>query len=242
MNNEIIIVCFDINSILEENQVNQAENSEELMESPNRILNNFFYNHKLLNMEIKQISDSELNYKFYLNLPGKTLFQIRILNNLSFIHDISLNADSYIIFINLEDANTKEKIKNIIRYMLDSCCSVDIKTYIIGLHKDKIIEECQKEELEKLFNEDNLNYDYFQTKYIDNENEHFCLYEFIENKKYGNKKFFKKKIEEYKLKEIIEKITIETYEEKKGLIFEPSIRNFIEKGITGLEASSCIIL
>ena len=242
MNSGINIVCFDINSILEENEVNQSQNSEELMESPNTILNNFFYSHKLSNMEIKQLSDSELNYKFYLRLEEKTLFQIRIINNISFIHDIILKADSYIIIINLEDVNTKEKIKNIIRYILDSCCSVDIKTYIIGIYKNRILEECQKEKLENLFSEDNLNYDYFQAKYINNENEHFCLYEFIENQNYGNKIFFKKGIEEYKLKEIIEKITIETYEDKNGVIFEPSIRKFIEKSIKGLETSSCIIL
>ena len=242
MSDGIIIVCFDINSTFDYNEVNQFQNSEELTESPNTILNNFFYSHKLSKMEIKQLSDSELNYKFYLKLPEKTLFQIRVINNLSFIQEIVLNADSFIIIINLEDANTNEKIKNIIRYMVDGCCSVDIKTYIIGIYKNRILEECKKEELEKLFSENNLNYDYFQAKYINNENEHFCLYEFIENQNYGNKNFFKKEIEEYKLKEIIEKITIETYEDKKGVKFEPSIRNFIEKSIKGLETSSCIIL
>lgn len=241
-----LIVCFDINSTREENQAKPEDNNEEIMENPKRIFKNFFDNHKIIKPEINEINPSEIDHKFSLNLPEETLFQIRIISDLSFIHEISLNADSYIIFINLEDVQTQEKIEYLIRYILESCCSVDIKTYIIGMYtdKDKIREECKREELENIFSEDNLSYEYFPIKYSDEKKAHFCLYEFIGNKSYRDKSFLKKKIEDYQLTEIVEKIINETYENKMGLKFDPFKRKFVdksEKNLTG-DNSGCNIL
>ena len=243
MDNGTLIVCFDINSTREENQ-KKPDNTEELMENPNGIFNNFFAIHKMDKMEQKKISDSEINYKFYLNLQKKSMFQIRTISDLSFIHEISLNADSYIIFINLEDPQTKEKIEYLIRYILDSCSSVDIKTYIVGIYKDKdrIFEENKKVHLENLFSEDNLNYEYFQINYNNDDKNHFCFYDYIGNKDYGDKRFFKKKIEEYKLVEILEKIISQTYEEKEGVYFDPLKKKFITKPLKSSGDSSCNIL
>ena len=236
MNNEkqniqILMVCFDINSTREENQVKPDNNNEETMENPSNIFKKFFDSHKIIKPEINKINPSEIDHKFSLNLPEETSFQIRTISDLSFIHEISLNADSYIIFINLEDVQTQEKIEYLIRYILESCCSVDIKTYIIGMYtdKDNIREECKKEELENIFNEDNLSYEYFQIKYTGKENAHFCLYEYIGNKSYGDKNFLRKKIEDYTLTEVVEKIINETYENKMGLIFDPYKRKFVGK-------------
>ena len=224
-----LIVCFDINSTREENQAKSDDNSEGLIENPKRIFNNFFDNHKVLGVEKNEINPSELNYKFCLNLPEKSTFQIRTISDLSFIHEISLNADSYIIFINLENPQTKEKIEYLMKYILESCCSVDIKTYIIGIYKEKPIDECKKEELENLFIDDNLSYEYFEIKYTENPKNHFCLYEFIANKNYDGKNFLKKHIADYQLTEMIEKIINETYENKNGLRFDPFKRKFVDK-------------
>jgi hypothetical protein len=245
IDNGTLIVCFDINSTREENQAKPDDDNEEIMENPNRIFKTFFNNHKKINVEINKIAPSEINHKFSLKLLEETSFQIRIISDLSFIHEISLNADSYIIFINLEDVQTQEKIEYLIRYILESCCSVDIKTYIIGMYtdKDKIREECKREELENIFSEDNLSYEYFPIKYSDEEKDHFCLYEFIGNKS-GDKSFLKKKIEDYHLTEIVEKIINETYENKMGLKFDPFKRKFVdksEKNLTG-DNSGCNIL
>ena len=246
IDNGTLIVCFDINSTREENQAKPDDDNEEIMENPNRIFKTFFNNHKKINVEINKIAPSEINHKFSLKLLEETSIQIRIISDLSFIHEISLNADSYIIFINLEDVQTQEKIEYLIRYILESCCSVDIKTYIIGMYtdKDKIREECKKEELENLFSEDNLSFEYFQVKYSDKEkDDHFCLYEFIENKNYNDKNFLKKKIEDYKLTEIIEKIFNEIYENKMNFQFDPFKRRFVNKSEKNLggDNSNCNI-
>ena len=249
MDNGILIVCFDINSKQEENQVIKEENSEKLMENPNRIFNAFLSNHKKLTQyEKSQINVSELNYKFVLKLKEETLFQIRIINDLSFIHDISLNANAYLIFMNLEAQKAREKLENLIKYMLESCCSVDIKTYIIGMYKDYILEKFNKEKIENLTGENYLNCEYFEIKYNDNEN-HFCLYEFILNKNYGDKKLYPKKIEEFKFYEILEKIIIETYENKEEVKFNPIKRKFVDiskagrgEGDIAMSGAGCNIL
>ena len=168
-------------------------------------------------------NDSELIYKFVVNLREKALFQISIINDLSFIYEICLNADSYIIFINLEYSKTGEKIKNLISYILDKCRSVDITTYFIGFYRNIKNIEYQKEELENLFNEENLNYVY---KYTEDSVNHFCFYDFIANEKYYNKKFLYKKLEDYKLFEILEKIINKTYEYTNGLAFYPSEKKY----------------
>ena len=230
MSQTTVYVCFDINSTREENQENQKDNSEDLMENPIHIFNNFFTNHKImLNMEKEQSNASELNYQFTLNLPEKSLFQITTINDLSYIHEISLNADGFIIFINLEDEKTIEKLKYIIHYIVENCNSINISTYVVGMYKDKILKEFNKEKIINLLNEDNFSYEYFQIKYTDDKNGHFCFFKYIDTTKYNNKNFFNKKIKEFKFYEILEKIIIDTYEDKMGVIFDPKKRKFVEK-------------
>lgn len=228
-----LLVCFDINSIQEENSKNN-DNSEDLMENPIGLINNFFSNHKISKMEKTQTKPSEMKYDFVLNLPDDALFHIISINDLSFIHEVSLDADGYLIFINLEDIKTIDKLEYLLKYILESCCSVEIKTYIVGLYKEKIIKECKKEELENLFNDHNLSYDYYQIKYTDDLHKHFCLYEFIDNKNYNDKNFFRKKTDDYHLFEIMEKILSDIYGYKMGFEFDPFKRKFVEKSVKGL--------
>ena len=223
----VLIVCFDINSKKEENQVSQDDNSENLMENPNRIFNSYFSNHKkITNIEKQQINSSEYNIKFTLDLPEQSLFQITIINDLSFIHNISLNANSYIIFMNLEDPKAKEKLENLIAYMLESCCSVDVKTYVIGMYKDNSLKKYNKENIESVLSDNYLNCEYYEIQYNEDTN-HFCINEYIQNKNYSDPKSFVHKNKEFKVMEILEKILIESYETKMEVKFNPNKRKFV---------------
>ena len=223
----VLIVCFDINSKKEENQVSQDDNSENLMENPNRIFNSYFSNHKkITNIEKQQINSSEYNIKFTLDLQEQSLFQITIINDLSFIHNISLNANSYIIFMNLEDPKAKEKLENLIAYMLESCCSVDVKTYVIGMYKDLSLKKYNKENIEIVLSDNYLNCEYYEIKYNEDAN-HFCINEYIQNKNYGDPKSYVQKNKEFKVMEIMEKILIESYETKMEVKFNPNKRKFV---------------
>ena len=181
MDDSIILISFDINSTHEENNEDKNKSNESLMESPDRIFEEFFSNHKQTQIDKKKLNESEKKYTFSLNLPDMSCFQIITINDLSFIHEIALDADAYIIFINLEDPKTEEKLEYLIRYIVEGCCSVETKTCVVGLYKDNILPEYSEEELEKLFNDNNLVFEYFQVKYSENENEHNCLYQMIDN-------------------------------------------------------------
>ena len=143
-----------------------------------------------------------------------------------------LIADSYIIFINLEKSQTKEKLECLLEYINNNCCSCMIKTYIVGLYNNKIVQECQKDELEILFNENvGLFHEYFQIKINEEQNQHFCFYEYINNKKFNNKIFLTKKIKDYNLLEILEKIINNIYESKYYIVFDPFKRKYKDKQI-----------
>lgn len=225
----ILLVSFDINGSREENNSTQNNELDNLPENPNRIMNEFFSNHQISNLVKKQIKSSEFLFSFKLDLYDSSLFQMIIINNLSFIHEISLEADGYIIFLNLEDEKTEDKLSYLIKFMSDSCCSGEKKISFIGLYKDKIKLQFKKEDLELFFTDYGLNFDYYEIKYnmADDEKIHNCLFESI-----NKKKTFKNNIEtdKYQLQEIIEKITIDTYESKMSVIYIPDKKQFIKKG------------
>ena len=232
----ILFICFDINSLNEENNKINI-NTEELPENPIRLLEEYFDNHKLLNMEKKELKASEIIYQFNINMPESTRFQLITINNLSYIHEISLDADGFLIFINLEDEKTQEKLEFLIKYITESCCSGETKIYIIGIYKENILPSCQKEYLENIFEEKNLNYDYYEVKYNMNDRIkiHNCLMSHILDNESKNKNKKTKSIKmdetyyEYKLQEIIEKIIINIYEVKMSVIYEPNKKKFVKK-------------
>lgn len=229
MDDSIILISFDINSTHEENNEDKNKSNESLMESPDRIFEEFFSNHKQTQMDKKKLNESEKKYTFSLNLPDMSCFQIITINDLSFIHEIALDADAYIIFINLEDPKTEEKLEYLIRYIVEGCCSVETKTCVVGLYKDNILPEYSEEELEKLFNDNNLVFEYFKVKYSENENEHNCLYQMIDNKNNFDKKLVEKNNSELKLNETIEKILMSLYENKFGVEYNMIKNKFIKK-------------
>jgi hypothetical protein len=231
----ILLVCFDINSTHEEN-VKQDNNSHELMESPIRIFNDFFSNHHQSKMEVIPVNQSETKYSFSLNLQENTLFEIMVINDLSFIHEISLNAEAYLIFLNLEDTKTEEKLEYLVRYIMESCCAIEVKTYIVGMYKDKNKISINKDDIECLCQDHNLNYEYKTIHYIENEKEHNCIYQIIENK--GNdKQDYIKKNEGMKFHEIIERIMINIYEIKTGCEFDFVKNKFNKKLVKGMNES-----
>ena len=225
----ILLVLFDINGSREETTNNNENNEiEDLPENPCRIMKEFFSNHQISNLETKQLKPSELLYRFSLELYDSSLFQIIIINNLSFIHEISLEADGFLIFFNLEDEKTEDKLTYLIKFMSDSCCSGEKKISFVGLYKDEILPQFKKEDLENFFGEYNLNFEYYEIKYNmkDNEKIHNCMYESI-----NKKKTFKHKVENHghKLQEVIEKVSIDTYENKMSVIYIPDKKKFIKK-------------
>jgi hypothetical protein len=155
-----------------------------------------------------------------------------------------MQADGYLVFINLEDENLENKLEDLIRYIKEGC-SESIKIYFIGLYKDAILPSCKKENLENLFNEKNLYFEIFQVKYDMNDNfnkAHNCLSEALKKDDSNNKKKNQLNISEekheYKIQEMIEIIFIKLYENKMGVIYDTIKKRFIKKNSKEIENNS----
>ena len=233
MDHGLLLICFDINSIHDENNPSQNNNTDQLLESPIRILDDFFSNHKMLKTEKSKINASETKYIFSPNFLENSYFQIISVNNLSFVHEISLDADAYLIFINLEDEKTEEKLEYLIHYIVESCCAIEIKTYIVGMYKNKILSGLNNKELETYFNDNSLNYEYYTIKFTNNEKEHNCLYDIVNKNNINDKNTPMKENGPHKLTEIIEKVMINMYEIKMGVEYNPFKNKFVKKSTKG---------
>ena len=255
MSSKITIVCFDINSGYDEDLNQSLGENITALESPLRILDEFMENHLFLESEKIKKNSSEIKYVFSFCLSNNYTFSfdIIVLNDLSFIHDISSGADAYLVFINLEKKMTLEQLEKIIKYIIESC-AIESKTYLVGIYQDKILPILNKEILESYFEEEKLNYEYYQIKcenYGKNEERinHKCIQQInlnINNKKERNNsksdegkdikldnkncKSSRKNSEnnesEYSLIDIVELIFIKIYENKMSLIFEPDKKIF----------------
>ena len=232
MNNGLLLICFDINNSHAENKEN--DNTENLPESPFRIMSEYFSNHKYSNLERQEISNSKISYKFKVELKEVSSFYLFIISDLNFIHEICMEADGYLVFINLEDKDLEKKLKFLIRYIKEGC-SEQTKIYFVGLYKDVILPDFQKEKLENLFNDKNLYFEYFQVKYNMNDTLnkiHNCLNETFNEDNNNKKKSQLNIIEEkheYKIQEMIERIFIKLYENKMGVIYDHNKKKFITK-------------
>ena len=164
MVSKISISCFDINY---DNNMDILEFLGEnifTLECPLRIFDEFLDVNSFLETTKRRINTSEFKYTFQTDLYEKKIsLEIFVLYDLSYIHDISLYADAYLLFINLEKENTLEKLGKITKYILDCC--MDKRIYIIGIYKDKIIPYLDKDLIEIYLDEKNINYEYYQIKY-----------------------------------------------------------------------------
>ena len=235
MSSKIIIVCFYINSGIKKDL---KENKIEL-ENPIRILDEFKESHLFLEATKSEKYSSEIKYSFHINFENnKIIYEIFVLKDLSFIHDISLVSDSNLIFINLENENTLKQLEKIINYINDSCCPLDIKLYIVGIYKDKIVPLLNKESIELFFEDQKLNSEMFQIKYNKNDSiNHICMYDNKEKAKNKNNKISKKKKND-NLIDIVEKILIEIFEIKMSVVYEPKKRKFRKRSVKDDEGKS----
>jgi hypothetical protein len=218
------IVCFDLNSSYEEGCIVTLEENKSLLESPLRIFDEFMETHLFLEAEKTCENSTKIAYNFRFSNDDSNSFEIITLSDLSYVHNISLESDGYLVFLNLEDQKTIELLEKIIKYVIS--CSMEIKTYIVGLYKDKILPILDKESLDSYLDDKNLDYEYYQIKYENNNRNgfrksHICINNYLLNKVNNNKGERKignlvrtkdvNNYENYNLTDIIELIFIQTY-------------------------------
>lgn len=239
--NKVSLVCFNINN----DKKNMKDNLLQL-ENPIRILNEFQEIHLFFESEKKQINSSELLFNFFVEFSGKqVIFEISILNDISFIPNICLKTHAYLIFLNLENQDSIDQLENIVTFISKYCPSEN-KTYLIGIYKEKINPILDKDSIENYFEVNNLNMEMYKIRYNGNDaSNHKCLYQKNEmknskngNKKKNNTKFNNK--DNFNLNDVIEKILIKIYNIKNNLK-DIDDNEYNDSTCGGNSGTSCII-
>ena len=184
------IVCFDLNGSYEGSYIATLEENKSLLESPLRIFDEFMETHLFLETEKTCENSTKITYNFRFSNDDSNSFEIITLSDLSYVHNKCLESDGYLVFLNLEDHKTIELLEKIIKYVIS--CSMEIKTYIVGLYKDKILSKLDKESLDSYLDDKNLDYEYYQIKYENNNKNgfrknHICINNYLLNKGNNNK-------------------------------------------------------
>ena len=165
----VTINFFDINGDYEEDVPINAQQNFLLLESPKRIIE-LYINEKFL-QDIKNKEDqNKIEYTFSYEINQNNLISINceIINNFSVSHQSTLDSNGYIVFCNLESDKTYELLKKIVEYIKDNC-SVNIKTYIIGVFKENINEDNNFYDMKQFLSSLNFDYDYYEM-YIGDKN------------------------------------------------------------------------
>lgn len=164
MPQKLIIVCFDINSEYEEDLEDKSVvNTLIDLESPSRIFDEYFETNLFLDSEKFQ-GKVETKYSlssFPVSEKKSVSYEIYVFKDLSFVHNVSLSADSNIIFTNLENEKSLEKLERLFSYMKELYL-LEIKTYVIGVFFNRILPNMKRKNMNEFFNRQSCNCEYFQ--------------------------------------------------------------------------------
>ena len=218
MSLKLRIICFDIDNEEKEKEKekDKEKNKEDIivLESPLTILDLFIDIHLFVESEKIEKNNSETKYTFNFNIQkeDKIIYDIYVIKNLDYIHDCSLDADAYLIFLNLESNKTVEKIDKMIKYIMQSYYAKEIKIYLVGIYKDTILPNLNEETLLSYFEDEKLECEYYQIKHKNDKIKHKCLYDEKTIKQINPNK--KKTKEKDNIIDIIEVIMMQMYEIK----------------------------
>lgn len=161
MSSELKIVFLNINSIYDKSETKTSnsdnqdnsnndnqnkENDDNNLESPTKILDSFLSN--LIKLDFEKIEEAPLKteYDFVYQIEEGVAMTCTfyVFSDLSEEHTEALEADAYIVFCNIEKEETEEKLKNIFKYMEESC-DINSQKSIIGVYqKEKLPQEFLK--------------------------------------------------------------------------------------------------
>jgi hypothetical protein len=163
MSNSIKIDFFDINGEYNEDVEVDIANNFLLIDSPMRILEKFINENFLQDLK-KDCEDKYITkYSFSYNIPKNEKININcnIINNFSISHSEVLESNGYCIFCNLENKKTLDLLDKLIDYIIEYC-GYKIKTYIIGVYKEKIDESMDYTKMNNLLKSLDFEYNYYE--------------------------------------------------------------------------------
>ena len=164
MAKEIKLDFFDINGEYKDDVEVDIKKNFLLLDSPMRILDQFINENFLQDLKKETDEDKFITkYKFSYELKPDTKITINcdIINIFSVSHQSTLNSKGYIVFCNLESECTYELLEKIIDYIIENC-SLNVKTYMIGVFKDKIDEDKTYAKMKNYFSKYDFECDYYE--------------------------------------------------------------------------------
>ena len=198
----IKINFFDINGEYREDVPINTEQNFLKIDSPMRIIDQYINENFLQNLKKTTENQSITKYKFSYEISQNNFISIicEIINNFSVSHQSILDSNGYIVFCNLESNTTFQLLEKIIEYIKDNC-SINAKTYIIGVFKENIDDDKGNYEMKNFLSNLNFEYEYYEMYLGDKNN-----FELIKNE-YDNAEL---------MEEVFKIIFTEIYKGGKG--------------------------
>lgn len=236
MKSDLKIVLLDINGEYDDNEENldqeeSKEKKETKLESPIRIINEFCSQNLFENLKLDK---NELNQQVYsFNYPYQDTqdfaCELYVIDDFSITYNVSLGADAYIVFCNLEKKTSYKQLEKMINYIKDSC-SVDVKTYVLGIYEKRKLEEYDSNDMNLFLQDNQFLYEYYEIfddtneKKVENDNDK-------KNNNPGN------------IKDTLEKIFISIHEKKKNMTPVITKKNISKKNgdIDRSNVHNCVI-
>ena len=159
----ITINFFDINGEYEENVPVNTEKIFLLLDCPIRIIDQYINDNFI--QDVKKYTKDQfiLQYQFGYQLKKNVniIINCDIINNFSVSHSGTLDSNGYIVFCNLENKNILELLEKIVDYIKENC-SLNIKTYIIGVFEENIDEDKTYHKMKEFLSGFDFEFEYYE--------------------------------------------------------------------------------
>lgn len=159
----ITINFFDINGGYEENVPVNTEKIFLLLECPIRIIDQYINDNFI--QDVKKYTKDQfiLQYQFGYQIKKDVniIINCDIINNFSVSHSGTLESNGYIVFCNLENKDTLELLEKIVEYIKENC-SINIKTYVIGVFEENIDEDKTYDKMQSFLSGLDFEFEYYE--------------------------------------------------------------------------------
>lgn len=159
----IKINFFDINGEYREDVPINTEKNFLNLDSPMRIIEQYISEIFLQNLKKNSENQNLVQYKFSYEISQNNIISINcdIINNFSVFHQSILDSNGYIVFCNLESNSTFQLLEKIVDYIRENC-SVNAKTYIIGVFKENIDDDKNYHEMKSFLGKLDFEFEYLE--------------------------------------------------------------------------------
>ena len=159
----IKINFFDINGEYREDVPINTEKNFLNLDSPMRIIEQYISEIFLQNLKKNSENQNLVQYKFSYEISQNNIISINcdIINNFSVFHQSILDSNGYIVFCNLESNSTFQLLEKIVDYIRENC-SVNVKTYIIGVFKENIDDDKNYHEMKSFLGKLDFEFEYLE--------------------------------------------------------------------------------